>query len=169
MLFLSQSTSPSSSRWAWNNNQLRQLKPLSNLFLMTKPGNTAGLYYTAVASQEHWEKWKFLSRPASSAFLQHTISHGCIPLHTDIWNRGAGELSLTASTSAPGKADGSAEVCLPQIFEWTGNCKFSLKGAFFSFECFSEFTSHHSPCNSKKQQPVHDTQAFLAVFISKIP
>lgn len=113
---------------------------------MTKPGNTAGLYYTAVASQEHWEKWKFLSRPASSAFLQHTVSHGCIPLHTHIWNWGAGELSLTASTSAPGKADGSAEVCLPQTLEWTGNCMFSLKGAFFSFECFLEFTSHHSPC-----------------------
>lgn len=67
---------------------------------------------------------------ASSAFLQHKVSRGCIFLHTDIWSWWLGELSLTASL-APGKADGSTEVCLPQTLEWSGNFRCSLKGALF--------------------------------------
>lgn len=46
------------------------------------------------------------------------------------------------------------------MLEWTGNCKFSLKVAFFCFECFLEFSSYRSPCDSEKQQPV---QAHLGI------
>lgn len=93
---------------------------------------------------------------ARFAFLQLKVSHDCISQRTAICNWGVGELSPAVSIWATGKADSGTKACLPQTLEWTGNCKFSLKGVgfFFCFECFLEFSSYHSPCNSEKQQPV---------------
>lgn len=71
-----------------------------------------------------------------SASLQLKVSHNYISQQTAICNWGVRELGLTASISAAGKADSSTKVCLPQMLEWTGNCKSSLKEAGFLFWVF---------------------------------